>query len=166
MEWNTGWIPDQVDKIQIASRVIRSDGYIYITDAVSNLSLIRPGYSVELCKPFDQPEEWFTRRGEFLGKFNVNGDIGSMVEAKMVFKSWSPGYFNGIYVNDYLVFIKEGPKYHYFTHDIPIRDIHIFENGVNILKTGKTPLYHGVMLHGAEVQWPGIMLLIKYEINE
>jgi hypothetical protein len=166
MEWNTEWIPDQVGPIQIAGRVIRNDGYIYITDPIRNLSLERPGYSVELCKPYDQPEEWFTRKGEFQEKFNINGDIDSAIEAKMVFKSWSPGYFNGIYINDFLVFIKEGPKYHYYIHDIPLRDTYFLKHGENILKTGKTPRYHGAMVHGVEVQWPGIMLLIKYEINK
>jgi len=166
MEWNTEWVPDQVGPMQIVGRVIRNDGYIYITDPIRDLSLERPGYSVELCKPFDQPEEWFTRKAEFQEKFNIKGDIDSAIEAKMVFKSWSPGYFNGIYINDFLVFIREGPKYHYYIHDIPIKDTYVFQPGENTLKTGETPRYHGAMVHGVEVQWPGIMLLIKYETNK
>jgi hypothetical protein len=79
------------------------------------------------------------------------------VEAKMVFKSWSPGYFNGIYIIDFLVFfIKEGPKYDYFVHDVPIPDLHAFAPEKNILKTGKTPLYHGNMVDGVEIRWPGM----------
>jgi hypothetical protein len=84
----------------------------------------------------------------------------------MVFKSWSPGYFNGIYINDFLVFINEGPKYNYFVHNIAVEDLHVFAPGKNILKTGKTPLYHGKMVHGVEIQWPGIMILIKYDHNQ
>ncbi|MFH0758210.1 MAG: hypothetical protein V2B15_13065 [Bacteroidota bacterium] len=61
---------------------------------------------------------------------------------------------------------KEGPKYDYFQHDIPVPDLHVFQQGENILKTGKTPLYHGQMVHGVEVQWPGIMLLLKYDRNK
>jgi hypothetical protein len=133
------------------ARIIRTDGYIYMTDAVKDLSLSRSGISVELCEPYDQPEGWFTRKGEFQEGFNISGNLEHAVAAKMVFKSWSPGYFNGIYINDFLVFIKEGPRYNYFVHNINIGDLHSFEQGGNILKTGKTPLYHGIMVHGVEI---------------
>ena len=43
--------------------------------------------------------------------------------------------------------------------------IHVFEQGENILKTGKTPRYRGKMVHGVEVQWPGIMVLIKDDLT-
>ncbi len=119
--WDTEWIPDQDENVQIMARIIRTDGYIYMTEAVKDLSLSRPGISVELCEPFDQPEGWFTRKGEFQEGFNISGNLEHAVEAKMVFKSWSPGYFNGIYINDFLVFIKEGPRYQYFVHDIDIK---------------------------------------------
>lgn len=164
--WDTDWLPDQDENIQIMARIIRKDGYIYMTKAVKDLSLSRPGISVELCEPFDQPEGWFTRKGEFQEGFNINGNLEHAVEAKMVFKSWSPGYFNGIFINDFLVFIKEGPRYQYYVHDIDIKGLHAFAEGKNILKTGKTPLYHGKMVHGVEIQWPGIMVLIKYDQNK
>lgn len=164
--WDIEWLPDQDENIQIMARIIRTDGYIYMTEAVKDLSLSRPGISVELCEPFDQPEGWFTRKGEFQEGFNISGNLEHAVEAKMVFKSWSPGYFNGIFINDFLVFIKEGPRYQYYEHDIDIKDIHAFAEGKNILKTGKTPLYHGKMVHGVEIQWPGIMVLIKYDQNK
>lgn len=164
--WETEWIPDQDEKIRIMARITRNDGYIYMTEVVKDLSLIRPGISVELCEPYDQPEGWFTRKGEFQEGFNIGGNLENAVEAKMVFKSWSPGYFNGIYINEFLVFIKEGPRYQYYLHDINIKDLHVFAPGKNILKTGKTPLYHGKMVHGVEIQWPGIMVLIKYDQNK
>jgi hypothetical protein len=164
--WDTKWLPDQTETIKIMARVIRTDGTIYMTDAAKDLTLSRPGISVELCEPYDQPEGWFTRKGEFQEGFTIRGDLEQAVEAKMVFRSWSPGYFNGIYINDFLVFIKEGPKYNSFLHDIPIEDLHAFTQGKNILKTGKTPLYHGKMVHGVEIQWPGIMLLIKYDLSK
>jgi hypothetical protein len=39
----------------------------------------------------------------------------------------------------------------------------VFKPGVNTLTTGKTPLIDGKMVHGMEVNWPGIMVLIQYE---
>jgi hypothetical protein len=165
-KWNTEWMPDQGEPIKLAAFVHRNDGFIYMTDQVDSLKLERPAYSVELCKPYRRPKGWFTRNGEFEERFQVKGNLEKAVEAKLVFRTWSPGYFNGIYINDFLVFTREGPKYDYFEHQIPIKDLSVLKQGENKLKTGKTPLYQGQMVHGVEVQWPGIMLLIKYHTNQ
>ena len=163
--WDTEWLPDQPDSMKLAAFVHLKNGYTYMTEAVEGLVLERPSYSVELCKPYRRPKGWFTRNGEFEERFRVKGEPSKISEARMVFRSWSPGYLNGIYINDFLVFIKEGPRYDYFEHEIPV-ETHVFERGENILKTGKTPLYHGEMVHGTEVQWPGIMLKIKYDLHK
>jgi len=34
---------------------------------------------------------------------------------------------------------------------------------VSIVKTGLTPEHNGQMVHGMEVNWPGIMVLIQYQ---
>ena len=162
-KWNSEWLPDQDEAIKIAAFIHRNDGYIYMTEMVDSLKLERYWISVELCKPYRRPKGWFTRNGEFEERFQIKGDLKKAVDAKMVFRTWSPGYFNGIYINDFLVFTREGPKYDYFEHHIPIEDLSVLKQGENKLKTGKTPLYQGQMVHGVEVQWPGIMLLIKYQ---
>lgn len=164
--WDTEWLPDQGEKMRLAAMVHLSNGTIYMTESVDELVLIRPGVSVELCKPYQRPKGWFTRNGEFSERFRIKGDLEQAVEARMVFRTWSPGYFNGITINDFLVFTKEGPRYAYYEHDIPMEELDALKEGENILKTGKTPLYHGQVVHGVEVQWPGIMLLIKYDLNK
>ena len=162
LNWNTEWIPDQQDEIMLAAFVHLKNGYTYMTEAIEDLTLDRPSYSVELCKPYMRPMQWFTRDGEFSERFRLTGDPSRIREARLLFRSWSPGYFNGIYINNFLVFIKEGPKYDYFLHGIPIETF-MLETGENILTTGMTPLYNGQMVHGVEIQWPGIMVLIKYD---
>ncbi len=165
-QWNTEWLPDQDDKMRLAAFIHRSDGYIYMTEEVNDLELKRPGLTVELCKPYQRPKGWFTRNGVFEERIQIKGNLEKAVEAKMVFRTWSPGYFNGIYINDFIVFMKEGPKYDYFEHDIPVKAMYALKQGENKVKTGLTPLYPEGMVHGAEVQWPGIMLLIKYKTAE
>jgi hypothetical protein len=162
LSWNTEWLPDQKEKMKLAAFVHRSDGYIYMSDAVEDLQLGNRDYSVELCKPYRRPKHWFTRNGEFEERFYIEGLPEKTKEARMVFRTWSPGYFNGIYINDFLVFTKEGPKYAYYKHNVPLKEMHVLKKGENKLKTGLTPLYPEGMVHGVEVQWPGIMLLIKY----
>ncbi len=69
---------------------------------------------------------------------------------------------NGVFLNGMRVFDAEGPKYQYFFHRVNVGDLGVLRQGVNTLKTGKTPLVNGQMVHGMEVNWPGIMVLIQY----
>jgi hypothetical protein len=160
--WDTSWVPDQKQPMLIAARITDDTGMIYMTEAVDNLRLVRPGLSVELCKPYDIPARWVTRRGEKEERFDVTGNLDKAVAAQLVWSSWSPGYMNGVYINDVKVFENEGPRYQYFAHRVDVENVSCFKKGVNVLKTGKTPRYNGKMVHGMEVNWPGIMVLIQY----
>ena len=42
----------------------------------------------------------------------------------------------------------------------------MLRSGENILKTGLTPKRNGQAVHGMEVNWPGIMVLIQYQQDE
>lgn len=163
VHWDTSWVPNQKQPMRIAARVIDEAGMIYMTEAVEGLSLLRPGLSVELCKPYNIPKKWTTNRIKRGESFDIVGDLSKAVAAQLVWSSWSPGYMNGIYINDKKVFQCEGPKYAYYAHRVTIDDVSSFQPGRNVLKTGKTPLYKGKMVHGMEVNWPGIMVLIQYK---
>lgn len=69
----------------------------------------------------------------------------------------------GIFINDHLVLQREGPRYAHFLHHVPLDDLSVLKSGENTLTTGKTPKYNGKTVHGMEVNWPGIMLLIQYQ---
>lgn len=159
-EWDLSWIPDQTEPVQLSARVTRTNGLITMVTPVS-FGIIRESYSVHFCKPEKVEEKWLTRSGEKKQEFVFNGDPAKVQDAQMMFTSWSPGYLNGIYINDFVVCISEGSKYTHMQHRIPIENLKIFRKGVNILKTGKTPKYQDKMVHGAEIMWPGIMVLIK-----
>lgn len=159
-DWNVSWIPDQNEPVLLSARINFRNGLIWFIQK-SKLDLKRETYSVKLCKPEKVGEKWLTREGEKQEEFIFDSDINKISEAKMVFTSWSPGYLNGIYINDFVVCIKEGDKYAFMQHEIPIENLDVFYTGTNILKTGKTPMYHGEMVHGAEIMWPGIMILLK-----
>jgi hypothetical protein len=158
LTWDTSWVPDQDQPIRLAARIIDVSGMIYMTEAIDGLRLKRPGISVELCKPYDVPQKWVTRRGRMEEKFDVKGDLGKALAAQLVWVSWSPGYMNGIFVNDQEVFRNEGPKYQYYAHRVTVKDLGAFRRGANTLATGPSPGNQ----HGMEVNWPGIMVLIQY----
>lgn len=157
--WNTSWIPDQED-IGVAARVVSTTGRIYFTEAVRGLTLDRD-YTVELCKPYDQPKNWVTRADEFTAKFDMKTDPSLISEASAYWVSWSPCYANGVFINEAKVFDREDLCYEYRAHEVKITDPMILKQGVNIIRTGKEPLHDGQMVHGMEVQWPGIMVKVR-----
>ncbi len=129
---------------------------------MTGLKLERAGLSVELCRPYDVPQQWVTRSGEHTEKFEVRGDLCRATAARLVWSSWSPGYMEGILLNGAKVLEREGPRYACFAHNVPLEDLSLLQPGENQLTTGKTPKYNGKMVHGMEVNWPGIMVLIQY----
>lgn len=164
--WDTSWVPDQKQPMQIAARIIDSTNLIYMTEAVDNLRLERSDCSVELYKPYNIPQKWVTRAGEKEERFDITGNLSKAVAAQLVWASWSPGYMNGIYINGTKVFDSEGPHYQYYAHRVTVENVSCFKPGVNVLKSGKTPRVNGKMVHGMEVNWPGIMVLIQYRDGE
>jgi hypothetical protein len=161
--WDTSWVPDQSVPLEIAAWITDRTGLTFFSEAVDHLSFQRGDLRVELCKPYDVPMKWVTRSGEHHERFQVAGDLTEALRAKLVWCSWSPGYMEGIFINDHLVLQREGPRYAYFLHHVPINDLSVLKPGENTLTTGKTPKYNGNTVHGMEVNWPGIMLLIQYQ---
>jgi hypothetical protein len=164
LAWDTSWIPDQPEPFQLAARVTDETGLIHFTEAIDGLTFQRDGLSVELCKPYDVPVKWLTRRGEHTQRFRVTGDLNRAVAAQLVWVSWCPGYMEGLYLNDKKVLDREGPRYAYFAHRVTVPDPGILRSGENTIRTGQTPLYDGKMVHGMEVNWPGIMVLIQLRL--
>ncbi len=163
VNWDTTWIPDQHTPIKIAARIIDESGMIYMTDTDTRFDLNRSTVSVELCKPFNISRQWVTRKFGKQETFTISGDVSKATAAQLVWSSWSPGYMNGISINGTKVFDKEGPHYQYYAHRVTIDSTGFFKQGNNILKTGQTPTQNGKTVHGMEVNWPGIMVLVSYE---
>lgn len=159
--WDTSWLPDQPGPMAVAARVEDVSGLIRMTAAVPGLRLRRAG-AVELCRPYEVPRRWVTRSGEQTERFRIAGDLGKAIAARLVWSSWSPGYMNGLSINGVPVFEREGPRYQYYWHEVPLADLSCLRSGENTLTTGLTPKHNGQMVHGMEVNWPGIMLLVKY----
>jgi len=108
--WNTEWVPDQKKPISIGAIITLIDEYKYFIRPVTNLHIERD-YSVKLYKPYDQPVKWSTRSGEFSEKINIDQDPAGAIGCQLVWTSWSPCYSNGIFVNDRVIFTREGPCY-------------------------------------------------------
>jgi len=163
VSWDTSWVPDQREPMQIVARIVDQTGITYLTPPITDLLLQRPKLKVELCKPYAIPQKWATRMGEKSELFDIRGNLSQAKAAQLVWSSWSPAYMRGILINDQQVFDREGRKYQAAFHRVTIDDLGAFQPGRNTLKTGMTPRINGKMVHGMEVNWPGIMVLIQYQ---
>jgi hypothetical protein len=61
---------------------------------------------------------WLTREGEHSEKILINGDISLATAFRLAWTTWSPGYMNGLYLNDYVVFTSGARNYCYDSHEI------------------------------------------------
>ncbi len=163
--WDTRWAPDQDEEILVAARVTDRAGLVRITPAVGGLRFDREE-SVELAMPYRQPANWVTRADSFTTYAGVHGKIGYAEAVQLDWRSWSPCYARGVYVNGVKVYDREEPCYDYAEHLIEINDPTFLRPGENTISTGKTPLIDGKMVHGMEVQWPGIMMKVRYRPYE
>jgi hypothetical protein len=161
LTWNTEWLPDQAKPMQIAALIIDENGVIFMTQAVENLGLKR-SYKVELCKPYDIPRRWATREREFQTAFDIKGNVNNAEKFRIVATTWSPGYLNGVYLNNWLLLDRESCKYCFHIINKVIEHPEWLQN-MNAIRTGHTPLVKGKMTHGTEIQYPGFMVLVKYK---
>ncbi|NND08560.1 MAG: hypothetical protein HKN87_19450 [Saprospiraceae bacterium] len=159
--WSTEWLPDQIRPVEVCARISLEDGLTYVTESIKNLHLDR-SYSVELCRPYHQPENWVTRSDTFQAHFAVHGPLEAAKAYQVAWRSWSPCYGRGLFINGQKVWYQEDPCYGYAEHLIEVSDVSGLQLGENTIETGMTPLIDGKMVHGMEVQHPGVMVKVKY----
>ena len=162
MEWDTEWIPDQHQPVEVMARVHLKNGLIYLAPLEIDLILVRD-YAVNLIQPYAHPSNWVTREDQYSEKLWLNRTKG-INEAIITWSSWSPCYNEGILLNGGNLGLEgtNTPCYDHYIHNEKI-DPSLLKKGENTITTLKTPLHNGNMVHGMEVQWPGIMVKVKYE---
>ncbi|WP_299534851.1 VCBS repeat-containing protein [Ulvibacterium sp.] len=162
--WNTEWIPDQNGPLTVTALVGDNKGFTHVLPFIENLSLKRE-HSVLLAKPYAQEPFWTTRDGEHSQLFDIPFQTSKDDNVELYWTSWSPCYSEGMEVNG---IVQENnadlPCYDAYWHTEKLKNMTSLKRGENRLKTLKTPLHNGKMVHGMEVQWPGIMVKVRREI--
>ena len=161
-DWDTNWLPDQPEPMKVYARISTKDDIIYATSALESLELPPRDFSVKLYKPLDVPAQWVTRSEEFSETISISEDIQQAMDYQLIWISWRPCYSKGILFNEHLVYSREDPCYDAMLHIITQEDTHVLQAGKNTITTLKTPLFQGQMVHGMEVQWPGIVVKVRY----
>jgi len=159
IDWSMEWLPNQDEPIEIIARIHYKDGTIATTE-ISRYKLSDRSYDIQLIKPYKQPSHWVTRNKAYSQYLQL--PEAEIQAAKLYWRSWSPCYNEGIEINGYSIDIEEdAPCYDYYEHEVEVENLNVFQVGENRLTTLKTPLHDGKMVHGMEVQWPGVMLKVK-----
>lgn len=154
--WQNEWVPDQTQPMKIAARIVGSDGVIYMTPAVENVSLARPNL-VEMCKPYGVPAGWVTRSGAKSEKFDVKGDLSKATAARYVVSTWRHEGAPELFVNSKSLGTRAFSSFAALdTGNVPVANL---KSGQNTFGTGGTAGGH----HGTEINWPGFVIFIQYQ---
>ena len=158
--WDTAWIPTQEEPIKVMARIVDSTNLCWLTPAVEGLRLVR-STRVRMYKPYDVPKRWSTRAGKTHAcKVDVTGDLDKALDAKVVMVTWNGVAADEIGVNGTKVVPKVG-KNHDLSHDEFAVPLSLIRPGTNTLYTHSTTTHHGI-----EVQWPGMVLMIRCDEPE
>jgi hypothetical protein len=158
--WDNAWVPTQDKPMKIMARIVDATGMCYMTPAVEDIHLVRDK-TVRMYKPYDMPKRWSSRAGNtHKCKVDVNDDLSKAVAARIVMATWNGVAADEIGINGKKVVTNVGkghdPSYDAF--DVPLN---LIESGTNTLYTHSTTIHHGI-----EVQWPGMVLLVRYDEPE
>ena len=122
--------------------------------------MARP-YSVRICRPYDVPKLWSSRAGKrHQCKVDVDGDLDGATAAMIVMVTWNGEGAEEIGINGKKVVDKIG-KNHDLSHDEFPVPVEMIRPGTNRLHTFSRTEHHGI-----EVQWPGMVLLVKHSKPE
>ena len=158
--WDNSWVPTQDRPMKIMARIVDAAGMCYMTSAVENIHLVRDK-TIRMYKPYNVPKRWSTRVGNtHKCKTDVNDDLSKAVAAKIIMSTWNGVAADEIGINDKKVVTNVGKN-----HDLSYDE---FEVPLNLIRPGTNTLYthSSTTHHGIEVQWPGMVLIVKYNKPE
>lgn len=166
VSWDTSWVPDQPEPMRLLARVVDDTGLTVLTPVVAGVKLVRPGFSVELARPYDVPPGFtscqygvYIHQGPRVEKFDVKGDVRKLRDARFFESCWNCPSGNGFTVNDVpleqAVPSGEGGTWmHVFA---PLRPLAAIKSGTNTLATVPAPK------RASDVHLPGIAVLLQYD---
>lgn len=158
VRWDTTWVPDQQEPVEIAARITDTLGMTYLTAPVS-VRLVRPNRSVKMFKPVGVPENFGVRKGRRMTcGIPVEGDLANIRQARLLLSSWSAAHEGVIELNGTPVTRRFGVIHNYSFDSIPV-PARLIRNGVN-----EFAIVSATNEHAAEVNWPGPVLLVEYDV--
>jgi len=158
--WDNTWVPTQNQPVRLMARIVDKAGMCYLTEPIENIRLVR-SKTVRMYKPYSVPKRWSTRTGNTHScKVDVNGDLSKAIAAMVVMATWNGVAADEIGINGEKVVTNLG-KNHDLSYDEFIVPLNLIKSGTNTLYTHSSTTHHGI-----EVQWPGMVLFVRYDVPE
>jgi hypothetical protein len=158
--WDTAWVPDQSEPVELAARITDSDGNISITAPVT-VRLRRPSRSVKMYRSLDVPTGFGVRVGRRKeSTLVVDDDLSRARAARLVVSTWSAAHDGEISLNTAKLVDRIGLVHNYSFDSIPV-PVRTIKAGSNVFS-----IFSKTEEHAAEVNWPGPVLLIEYETSK
>lgn len=159
LHWDNRWIPDQED-IKISARLIDKSGFIYMTDAIENITLAHQDRVMKMYTANDVPENFATQTDSAMCTIDIPDDLSKAFIAKIVLSTFSGGPVDReVYMNN-IPIVKGGwglwHRLAFCEEYIPLK---VLKQGKNEFKIKAN--YPGE--HAFEVNWPGPVIFIEYE---
>ncbi len=157
--WDTSWLPVQTEPVAIAARLMDATGLYHLTPALEVPDAVHPRSSrIELLSPHAVSQRWQTRaKRRHSCKITLPESLAGLREARVILATWNGYGADEIGVNDTVICSNIGLNHDlsYDTLTVPISALHPGENEFFTASNDKE--------HGIEVQWPGFVLLLRFE---
>lgn len=164
--WDTQWIPDQVPGgIAVVARIRDTDGLWSVTERVTGLTLDRPDINVRMYRATDYPRNYLVREELTIStNFTIPPTHGLAFaqSARMIVATWNgldggrlPGEDRWTQVNGWTT-PAFGADHAYSIDPVGI-PLYVLQNGANAVTS-----YSGSSAHGAEILWPGPVVIVRY----
>jgi hypothetical protein len=154
--WDTTWVPDQEQPVELLARVTDSYGVTVVTRPVT-VTLSRSGRSVRMFTSEDVPEAMGARVGQRAAATIDLGDaLAGAARARLVLSTWSAAHADEIAVNGSRLVDRVGAVHDHSLDSIAV-PLTLLRPGANTVS-----VFSRTEHHAAEVNWPGPVLLIEH----
>jgi hypothetical protein len=160
--WDTAWLPASKQPAAIVARVQDATGLYWQSAPLENPDLAHPRASrVELFASQEVPMRWHTRAGRKNAcMITLPEDLSGLREARIVLATWNGHGADAIGVNGVVIAGNIGQN-HDLSYDTLTVPISALRPGKNEFFTASEEKEHGI-----EVQWPGPVLLARFDAQK
>lgn len=160
IDWDTWWLPDQDEPIQLIAKITDESGLSTLTEIVDDLHFERTERSVVMIPATDIPEN-FGSRVRRVRRCNLAFDyeLDEVLSANMLVSTWSgeseDGKAHTILLNDITLADNFGILHDYDIDRIPVSE-DLFIPGTNVFT-----VFSQTSGHLLEINWPGPVLFLE-----
>ncbi|MBD5781196.1 DUF1349 domain-containing protein [Pelagicoccus sp. NFK12] len=163
--WRTNLVPDQAaGTIKFKAHITDNSGYTFVTDEVSEVTLLREGVSVRMYRSSGSPENFIVRdhvTEEVYFTIPEDDDLSKIEGAALIMRTWNGLDHHGIRKLNDFTFPLFGKDHRPSIDKLPVGDGSALKNGLNVLSLYSAEEEE----HGMDVLWPGPVLIARYNTD-